>query len=401
LFDGSTWTVVQNWTTSNTFAWTPTSSGTGYRVGVWIRNAGNTTDAYDNPSSNGSIPFSVSGGTTSGLVMTSLTANPASPKPVGTPVTFTAVATGGTAPYQYKWWLFDGSSWTVVQNWTTSNTFAWTPTAPGTGYRVGVWIRNAGSTADAYDNSASNGSIGFSVSSSSSSLWPNEPVGLIVRTDWGLDQTPPTAGDVAIPGAPGWKVVSNSSTGSAGGWVERVSDRGAPLSSSNVYDFVYPQGMIEGEAPATVYYNNLGASEVYAGFWWKPSSPFDTGPNGNKIAFLFNGGGDAGGQQFLILLPDGRLRVLPEYPGDFQWRHPNVNTTVVTLGQWHKIEWYASKAGTLKWWLDDVLQGSYSNVTNSVDFDMFQFSPTWGGNIGTRKSQTDHYWYDHVHLSTL
>ena len=34
---------------------------------------------------------------------------------------------------------------------------------------------------------------------------------------------------------------------------------------------------------------------MYVGFWWKPSSPFDLGPNGNKIAFLFNGGGAAGG----------------------------------------------------------------------------------------------------------
>jgi hypothetical protein len=164
LFEGSTWTVVQNWTSSNTFAWTPTSSGTGYRVGVWIRNAGSTADTYDNPLSNGSIPFSVTGGMASGLVMTSLTANPASPQAAGTPVTFTAMATGGTAPYQYKWWVFDGSTWTAMQNWTSSNTFTWTPASPGTGYRVGVWIRNAGRTADAYDNPSSNGSIPFSVS---------------------------------------------------------------------------------------------------------------------------------------------------------------------------------------------------------------------------------------------
>ena len=54
---------------------------------------------------------------------------------------------------------------------------------------------------------------------------------------------------------------------------------------------------------------------------------------------------------------------------------------------------------TMKWWLDGVLQGSYTNVTNSFNFDMFQFSPTWGGNIGAQKHETDHYWFDHVHLS--
>ena len=106
------------------------------------------------------------------------------------------------------------------------------------------------------------------------------------------------------------------------------------------------------------------------------------------------------GQQFLILLPDGRLHVLPEYPGDFRWRDPNVNATVVTLGVWHRVEWYCQLAtGTLKWWLDGVLQGSYSDVRNANSFDQFEFSPTWGGNSGARKAETDHYWFDHVHLS--
>jgi hypothetical protein len=231
--------------------------------------------------------------------------------------------------------------------------------------------------------------------------WPNEPTGLTVRTDWGFDQAPPTSGDVGIPGSPGWKVVENASSGSSRGWTTLATDSSAPLSPSNVYDFVYPQGMVEGNAPATVYYAGLATTEVYAGFWWKPSSPFDFGPDGNKIAFIFNGGGGAGGQQFIILMPDGRLHVLPEYPGDYRWRDPNVNATVVSLGAWHRIEWYANVAtGTLKWWLDGVLQGSHTDVRNSFSFDMFQFSPTWGGNAGARKAETDHYWFDHVHLSS-
>jgi len=47
-----------------------------------------------------------------------------------------------------------------------------------------------------------------------------------------------------------------------------------------------------------------------------------------------------------------------------------------------------------------VLQGSYTDVRNSYNFSMFQFSPTWGGNSGARKRETDHYWYDHVHISS-
>ena len=257
---------------------------------------------------------------------------------------------------------------------------------------------------DAAGNTTTSAGLTVTVSNGApppSAGWPNEPASLIVLTDWGFDQDVPIGFplDVTIPSSPGWRVVYGLPLGLAQGWVQRISDPGAPFSPSSVYDFVYPQGMVEGSAPATVYYN-LSASDVYAGFWWKPSSPFDLGPNGNKIAFLFNGGGGAGGQQFLILRPDGRLHVLPEYPGDYRWRAPNVNATLVTLGVWHRVEWYASKAGTLKWWLDGVLQGSYSDAGNSYNFDIFEFSPTWGGNVGAQKHQTDHYWFDHVHLST-
>ena len=242
---------------------------------------------------------------------------------------------------------------------------------------------------------------------------------MTVLTDWGFDAAPPPAGDVLIPGSPGWSVVLGSRPALASEpRVQLISDSSAPVSPPYVYDFVYPQGMVEGTAPGTIYFprrrfgiqgrlrfpwserQELGSNEVYVGFWWKPSTPFDVGPNGNKIAFIFNGGGATGGQQFIILMPDGRLHILPEYPGDFRWRNPNVNATVVTLGVWHRIEWHTNVAtGTLKWWLDGTLQGSHGDVTNSYAFDQFKLSPTWGGNSGAQKRETDHYWYDHIHVS--
>jgi hypothetical protein len=234
----------------------------------------------------------------------------------------------------------------------------------------------------------------------SSRSWPNEPAGLTPRGEWGFDQDPPDSGDQPIPGSPSWKIVSPPASVDPRGWVARVADPSAPFSPPSVYDFVYPRGMVEGTAPATVYYDGLDAREFYVRFWWKPSAPFDLGPNGNKVAFLFNGGGAAGGQQFLILLPDGRLHILPEYPGDFRWRHPNVSPTAVTLGAWHVIEWHSDlDRGLLEWWLDGTLQGRHEDVRNDHVFDMFQFSPTWGGNAGAVKRHADHYWFDHVYLS--
>jgi hypothetical protein len=210
---------------------------------------------------------------------------------------------------------------------------------------------------------------------------------------------PASGGDVAIAGSPGWKVVHETSSGSSRAFAERVSDSAAPFSPPSVYAFVFPQGMVEGRAPATVYYR-FRALEAYVGFWWKLSAPFDLGPNGNKIAFLFNGGGDAGGQQFLMLRRDGMLHVLPEYPGDFRWRSPNVNATPVALGVWHRIEWHAQlSSNSIRWWLDGVLQGSHNDVRNAFAFDMVQLSPTWGGNTGAQKRQTDYYWFDHLRLT--
>jgi hypothetical protein len=219
---------------------------------------------------------------------------------------------------------------------------------------------------------------------------------------------------VEIPDSPGWNIVFGTPPGPDRGWVKRTADPDAPMSPPYVYDFIYPEGVVEGKAPGAVYYPGhpsgvaaylpspsagFPTPEIYVGFWWKPSKPFDTGPNGNKIAFLFNGD-ETGGQAFLILHTDYRLHVLPEYPGDYKWRRPNADAPPVTLGVWHRVEWYAnSSTGTMKWWLDGALHGSHTDVTNVQPFSMFQFNPTWGGNSGARKRQTDHYWFDHLRLS--
>jgi hypothetical protein len=189
IYDGSNWIVTRQWTSSNTWTWTPTGANSAARVAVWVRNAGSTADAYDNANSNGSIPYPVSSASSpstpstpstpsvpSGgpLTLTAFGADRVAPQPLGTAVTFTANATGGSAPYQYKFWLYDGVSWVVRRDWSSSNTWTWTPTVASSAYRVGVWVRNAGSTSDAYDNAASNASIPFAITTSGGSS-PSTP----------------------------------------------------------------------------------------------------------------------------------------------------------------------------------------------------------------------------------
>ena len=125
--------------------WSPAQARATYRVGVWVRNAGVTAD---DSSVNLSVPYVITAPPPSAPTITGITTNVASPQVTGTAITFTATVTGGTAPYQYKWWLFDGTTWTIAQDWSTAGLFTWTPAQARATYRVGVWVRNAGVTAD-------------------------------------------------------------------------------------------------------------------------------------------------------------------------------------------------------------------------------------------------------------
>jgi len=118
---------------------------------VWARNGGSAAlyDAYSSV-----VSFSTTGAGTAPLLVTGLQASVPLPAPVGVPMTWTATATGGTAPVQYEFWIeLSGTGWVLVQGYDTSNTLLWTPGTAGV-YRIQVWARNGGSAAlyDAYSS---------------------------------------------------------------------------------------------------------------------------------------------------------------------------------------------------------------------------------------------------------
>jgi hypothetical protein len=159
LHDGRSWQVIGDWSTSNTFNWTATLANSQYRIGVWVRGAGNTVDAGE---ATMSMDFPISASTTTSaplppptggkLTGVTLGANLVAPQLLGATITWTALPSGGVTPYQYQWWTFDGASW-ISTPWTTSNTFAWRPITASSGSRVAVWVRSAGSTGT-YETSA-------------------------------------------------------------------------------------------------------------------------------------------------------------------------------------------------------------------------------------------------------
>jgi len=211
IYDGVSWTMATDWTATNTFAWRPATAGT-YSIGMWVRSAGNTANAAEVPQS---VQYAVV--TSARVSVAGLSPNLPSPQPVGTTITWVASQVGGIAPYQYKWWTFNGSAWTAATGWTTANTFAWSPSAVGSAYNVRVWIRSAGNTADAAEASATSPSYVVIASTrvTSVTLTPSQaspqPVGTAVT--W---TAVPTGG--AAPHQYKWMVFDGASWTFVTGW---------------------------------------------------------------------------------------------------------------------------------------------------------------------------------------
>ena len=142
--------MMQDWSTSTTFTWTTSVAGR-YTIGLWARSAGVTTDL---PQITSQATYVIST-TVPSVPMTSatVTSSQASPR-VGTSVTLSASASGGTTPYSYRWWVQrNGGAWVMLQDWNTSATLNWTPTETGS-YIIGLWARGTGSATDLPETTA-------------------------------------------------------------------------------------------------------------------------------------------------------------------------------------------------------------------------------------------------------
>ena len=147
------WTMVRNYSLSNTYTWTPAEGEEGtYAIQAWARLAG-SNESFETWRTTGF--FSVANGP---IKVGSLASSVALPAASGTPVTWTAKASGGPMPLQYQFWKYSevAGTWTMVQDYSTSPTYTWTPAGSDLGrHALQVWVRGAGSTAgyDAYRSS--------------------------------------------------------------------------------------------------------------------------------------------------------------------------------------------------------------------------------------------------------
>jgi hypothetical protein len=152
-----TWAQLGDWTSSSQFDWTPSGAGE-YRIAVWSKSAG-STDAYEAANeayftvSTAPVatpaPVRAPAPPASTVSTVSIAANLPAPQWANTTITWTAVPTGGVAPHQYQWWVFDGANWSAVTDWMASNQYSWRPAAAHEHYRVAVWVRSAGASGGA------------------------------------------------------------------------------------------------------------------------------------------------------------------------------------------------------------------------------------------------------------
>jgi Metallo-peptidase family M12 len=252
VYDGTQWLVGRDWGASNVWTWTPGLAGT-YSFQVWVRNAGSTATTYD--AWLGVGPLLVTG--PAALSMTALSPNVTFPVTVNTPITWTAEATGGTGPYTYKFWVSNGSSWSLGQDWSASNSWVWKPAVAGP-YSFQVWARNAGSAADPFDAWRPAGPVSISA-----------PPGLTVTT---------VSPSLSSPVSPGSHVTWTASASGGTGpytykfWVHNRSSWsvGQDWSSSSAWTWTPA-------APGTynfqIWARNAGSLTTFDA--WCPAGPFD------------------------------------------------------------------------------------------------------------------------------
>jgi Y_Y_Y domain len=143
LRQGVGWTLAQDYSTLNTYSWTPVEADAGtYVLQVWVKSPLSPA-AFDSWSGTGSFEITPSGP----VQITSLTSSVGLPTTVGTPVTWSATAKGGPPPVQFKFLLREVSgTWSVLRDYSSVSTVTWTPILAGD-YVLQVWARSAGSSA--------------------------------------------------------------------------------------------------------------------------------------------------------------------------------------------------------------------------------------------------------------
>ena len=149
------WSVLREWSTSQTFDWQPTAAAADARMAVWVRTAPAQPPTGDitaeSIAATAQYPFEITDSTeetSSAVSAVTLTSNLAAPQPVSSNIVWTATPAGGAGALVYKWFISNdgGVNWTETGPYASSNQLTWTPTAANANYRIAVWVKRASNT---------------------------------------------------------------------------------------------------------------------------------------------------------------------------------------------------------------------------------------------------------------
>lgn len=158
-------------------------------------------------------------------------------------------------------------------------------------------------------------------------------------------------------------------------------------------------------------------NNLYVCFRWKINAQFTGLTGNNKLLFVAAQDWSYGKKIFNGLLNVPKRDVYPPFPGSslqMTWGHnsntahydnshacaydfgltcfPNVSDTPILADTWYTVEHYiiasssnTSRNGTVKWWINGVLQGNYTNL-NVGDgiINEVQINHAWDGSIGVQ-----------------
>ncbi len=197
-------------------------------------------------------------------------------------------------------------------------------------------------------------------------------------------------------------------------------DSTAPVSPNNSAKAVLYAG--EGQGGMQLIYTTPNpVREMFVGFTWRTNPQFQGRIVNNKLWFIR--GQVLGNGYFGMFAPPGSRTMVLGWGHNTTgldnshvcamdlglWCYPNAGPSVITMGQWAKIEVYqkasttaTSRDGALRWWVNGVLAGSYSGLNYSPGgLNEWQWNNTWDGAQDMGKSNTVNWehWIDHLHVS--
>lgn len=249
--------------------------------------------------------------------------------------------------------------------------------------------------------------------STAEAQWTNEPAGANVLLDCGFNH-PTCNGSLQDP----YNTANTLPSPPSANTLSVVTDTSAPMSPSNV---LRSQGNASTGTGGTElhYIAPSPIKEVYVGFWWRTNPEFTGNQvNANKTFFIR---GTQGGQNgvFYLRSNPGQSKFLywsTQLPynlnqcfgaPDQDHCYPNVSTTAIIPGTWYKVEVYMKAStcptcrdGAVRWWINGVLNGNYSNFAYGPLVNEWVWSETWdGAGNGAGFTTNPAHFIDHLHIS--